>query len=432
VRDVKLDPRDPRVVYVTAFNNAVHRSAPSLENGEPRSSRCSRSSAAHCSAISRCSTWRCRTGGCGSYAYNAPRRVAPQALYRLDNADVRRRRWLTGSGQPGEHVGVAEDVVETISATRARSAAGCAVAVLLRSRRRHATGQPDTVIIGGVASLYGDATIRSTDGGETFHRSATIARDPRNSSHVDRARSRSIRRTRASPSSDSDGGRGRTTAILEHSAAAAISCSTTRRRRAAPCCARCRRASTSSIKGLQTLQFYNIALDPAAPLTRNDRRAQDNSTIWLDGLGHRQRPVWKACFPAAMDIASGFHPTRSNVTFASFQSNRFFTNFRNGDVFAVGAHRRSDPSPPRAGDDHELDRPPVPGVRSGQPRTRSSPAFSTSGGRRTTAARRRSSKRAAISVAVAADRVGDWVPLGVAFPFPAGSTAGLASRFPAT
>jgi hypothetical protein len=30
--------------------------------------------------------------------------------------------------------------------------------------------------------------------------------------------------------------------------------------------------------------------------------------------------------------ASGFHPTRSEVLFASFQSNNFFTNFRNGDL----------------------------------------------------------------------------------------------------
>ena len=34
VRHVKLDPRNPTIVYATAFNNAIHRSAPSLESGD--------------------------------------------------------------------------------------------------------------------------------------------------------------------------------------------------------------------------------------------------------------------------------------------------------------------------------------------------------------------------------------------------------------
>ena len=34
VRPVKLDPTNPQIVYATAFNNAIHRSAPSLEGGD--------------------------------------------------------------------------------------------------------------------------------------------------------------------------------------------------------------------------------------------------------------------------------------------------------------------------------------------------------------------------------------------------------------
>src|SRR5262249_44376480 len=79
---------------------------------------------------------------------------------------------------------------------------------------------------------------------------------------------------------------------------------------------------------LQTLQFYNVSIDPKAPLKRLIGGLQDNSTIWQDGLGDPS--TWKTLFGFGDGTsASGFHPTRSDVTFASFQSNRFFTNFRN-------------------------------------------------------------------------------------------------------
>jgi hypothetical protein len=84
-------------------------------------------------------------------------------------------------------------------------------------------------------------------------------------------------------------------------------------------------------KGLQTLQFYNIALDPRDPLRRMMGGLQDNSTIWLDGTQNTR--TWQSLFPFGDGTsASGFHPSRSEVLFASFQSNRFFTNFRNGQA----------------------------------------------------------------------------------------------------
>jgi hypothetical protein len=58
---------------------------------------------------------------------------------------------------------------------------------------------------------------------------------------------------------------------------------------------------------------------------------QDNSTVWIDGTGPAR--VWKTLFPFGDGTsACGFHPARSDVLFASFQSNRFFTNFRNGQA----------------------------------------------------------------------------------------------------
>ena len=56
---------------------------------------------------------------------------------------------------------------------------------------------------------------------------------------------------------------------------------------------------------------------------------QDNNTIWLDGTENTR--TWRSLFPFGDGTsASGFHPSRPEVLFASFQSNRFFTNFRNG------------------------------------------------------------------------------------------------------
>src|SRR5213078_2515835 len=61
-------------------------------------------------------------------------------------------------------------------------------------------------------------------------------------------------------------------------------------------------------KGLQTLQFYNVQVDPADPLRRQIGGLQDNSTVWQDGSG--SRTTWKTLFPGGDGTsASGFHPT---------------------------------------------------------------------------------------------------------------------------
>ena len=69
-------------------------------------------------------------------------------------------------------------------------------------------------------------------------------------------------------------------------------------------------------KGLHTLQFYNVSLDPHAPLERLIGGLQDNSTIWRQGSTGN---VWTMLFPFGDGTsASGFHPSRPGVVFASF------------------------------------------------------------------------------------------------------------------
>ena len=74
VRHVKLDPRNPRIVYATAWNNAIHRSAPSLEGRRRLVQAGLRDRrAAGGSRISRCSTSRCSDGHTRIYVYNGTR-----------------------------------------------------------------------------------------------------------------------------------------------------------------------------------------------------------------------------------------------------------------------------------------------------------------------------------------------------------------------
>jgi hypothetical protein len=188
--------------------------------------------------------------------------------------------------------------------------------------------QPDTVLVGGVADPnVGEPTIRSTNAGASFFGFGNDAQNPRGLSHVD------VRAIVFHPQlSDiafvgSDGGVVRNDGSFTDNSGICAGSGITQ------CPTMLASVPTELYflnRGLQTLQFYNVALDPQAPLTRLIGGLQDNSTIWQDGTGDPL--VWEALFPFGDGTsASGFHPTRSEVLFASFQSNNFFTNFRNGD-----------------------------------------------------------------------------------------------------
>jgi hypothetical protein len=182
-------------------------------------------------------------------------------------------------------------------------------------------------------------------------------------------------------------------------------------------------------KGLQTLQFYNVAIDPAAPLTRLIGGLQDNSTVWQDGTG--SPGVWKTLFPFGDGTsASGFHPTRSDVLFASFQSNRYFTNFRNGDLsFWVRTDDRIRTSGERESITQSTGRQFITFDRA-RPDTQFT-AFQhvwrtgNNGGDQAFL-----EANCRFPGGTASLICGDWLPLGVAFPFPAGSNPDSPSRKP--
>lgn len=331
VRHVKLDPRNPAIVYATAFNNAIHRSAPSLEGGDATFKPVFGIVGLQQYQDLAMFDLTVKDGRTRMYVYNGTESTATQGLYRLDNADVAATSLATGTGSNVTNTSAwvslsSSSTSQVGSISRAICSAQCFYDLVVAVP----DGQPDTVIVGGVATpTYGEPTIRSVDAGVRFSGFGRDAQNPRVSSHVD------VRAVVFHPEDPdiafvgSDGG-----VVRNDGSYVDISSRCSQLFGTAPQCpvvlARVPQRLYFLNRGLQTMQFYNIAIDPQDPLRRLIGGLQDNGTIWQDGSGDPR--VWKPLFAFGDGTsASGFHPSRSAVLFASFQSDRFFTNFRNGD-----------------------------------------------------------------------------------------------------
>jgi hypothetical protein len=430
VRWVKLDPRDPRIVYATAWNNAIHRSAPPLENGDAAFKPVFAIEGRQGFQDLAMFDLTQRQGHTRVYAYNGTAATATQGLYRLDNADVPASRLVSGAGASLSNTSewirlTSSDTSQEGSTSRAICSSQCFYDLVVAV----APGRPDTVLLGGVATpVFGESTIRSTNAGASFSAFASDAQTPRNSAHVD------VRAIVFHPRNPdiafvgSDGGVVRSDGTFTN-----ISGRCQSEFNNPPQCSTVLAAVPTRLyflnRGLQTLQFYNIALDPRAPLQRMLGGLQDNGTIWQDGSG--TPGIWKSVFPFGDGTsASGFHPSRAGVLFASFQSNRYFVNFANGDP--TRWLRIDDPI--RAANERAT----ITASTGRQflafdevnPDTQFT-AFQhvwrtkNNGGN---AAFLEASCRFSGGSANAA--CGDWIPLGVPYPFPAGSNADSPSRRP--
>jgi len=366
------------------------------------------------------------------YAYNGTETVATQALYRLDNADVRSSTLVTTANgaltNTSSWIKLSSDDASNPGLTSRRiCGAQCFYDLVVAVP----ANQPDIVVVGGVATpTFSEATIRSVDAGASFSGFGNDAQNPRNTSHVD------VRAVVFHPRDPdiawvgSDGGvvrnDGEFTSISSRCGSLFGN--------AAQCQTMLSRVPTRLFflnKGLQTMQFYNVSVDPQAPLRRMIGGLQDNGTIWMDGSTSDR--VWKPLFPSGDGTsASGFHPTRAAVVFASVQSNRFFANFRNGDlVFWV---RTDDP---------------ITAARERESITQSTgrqfltfdvvrPDTQFTGFQHVWRTQNNGGPQAALEAscrvfvgsATPGQNCGDWLPLGVPFPFQAGSTADSPSRLP--
>lgn len=327
VRHAKLDPRNAKIVYASAWNNGIYRSAPSLEAGD--------ASFKQVYAIVSLQQFQdlamfdltVKDGRTRIYAYNGTQATAPQGLYRLDNAEVPASALVSGASNTSAWVGLSSsNTSQPGSTSRSICSSQCFYDLVVAVPE----GQPDTVVLGGVQlPTFGEATIRSTNAGVSFSAHGRDAQNPRVSSHVD------VRSVVFHPEDPdiafvgSDGGVMRTDGLFVDISSRCPSLFPT-----APQCATVLSRAPNRLifmnRGLQTMQFYNVSIDPKDPLKRLIGGLQDNGTIWQDGIGEAR--VWKPFFAFGDGTsASGFHPTRSEVGFASFQSNRYFTNFRNAD-----------------------------------------------------------------------------------------------------
>ena len=213
------------------------------------------------------------------YAYNGTADQSTQNLYRLDNADVPAASLVSGSGASVQNASAWINV--TAGGLSSPSAVGqgiCGSQCFYDLVVAVPQGEPDTVVIGGQFNVIGESTMRSTDAGQTWRTiSARCAqpREPRGRPRRGvRARRlerdcRRIRRRRRAHDGRFTGG--------------SVNCGTGQL--ADLCRATYGQVPESLVfmnKGLQTLQFYNVALDPHAPLTRLIGGLQDNSTIWHD------------------------------------------------------------------------------------------------------------------------------------------------------
>jgi hypothetical protein len=429
VRLVKLDPKDPHVVYATAFNNAIHRSAPSLEGGDasfkpvfaiPGLERFQDLAMFDLTVIDRHTR---------IYAYSGTLEIGTQGLYRLDDADVPASRLVRGTGADAVNsdawlpLSTPFDSGSIGSTSQAICGSQCFYDLVVATPE----GQPDTVVIGGVfAPLFGESTLRSTNAGVSFSGFSADAQNPTNRGHVD---VRAVVFHPKDPSiafTGSDGGVIRNDGTFTNLGSRCSPSSVAQ-------CAAVHSATPTRIyflnHGLQTLQFYNVSPDPRAPLQRLIGGLQDNGTIWIDGT--TEAGVWKNLFPFGDGTsASGFHPARSEVSFASFQSNRFFTNFGNGDI---ARWVRTD-DPIRLADERAT-------ITAATGRQFLSfdevnPDTQFTGFQHIWRTKDNGGSQAFLesncrfqggSVTAVC---GDWVPLGVAFPFQAASLADSASRKP--
>jgi hypothetical protein len=431
VRLVKLDPKDPHIVYATAFNNAIHRSAPALEGGD--------ASFKPIYAIEGPGRFQdlamfdltVSDRHTRIYAYNGTLATTTQGLYRLDNADVPALKLVTGSGAGVANTSAwikltSTDTAQAGSTSRSLCSSQCFYDLVVAVP----DGQPDTVLVGGVATpTFGEATLRSTDAGASFSAFSSDAQNPRNTAHVD------VRAIAFHPKDSnivfvgSDGG-----VVRSDGTFTSITGRCQQLFNNAPQCSTILSSVPTRLyflnRGLQTLQFYNISVDPQAPLQRMMGGLQDNGTIWLDGTG--APGVWKSVFPAGDGTsASGFHPSRSGVLFASFQSNRYFANFANGDL--ARWVRIDDPI--RAANERAT----ITASTGRQFLTfdEVNPDTQFTGFQHLWRTKDNGGSQAALEASCkffsggsAAATCGDWIPLGVAFPFAVNSTPDSASRKP--
>ncbi|HWS70143.1 MAG TPA: hypothetical protein VN325_45860 [Steroidobacteraceae bacterium] len=340
VKDIQFDPLDSGTLYVTAFNNAIHRSSPKLDGDasfrpvfaligyDPQTT-----------ALAEFAL-TVKNGHTRIYAGNGVFDTTQQGLFRLDNANVPAAALVNPSVLPLTNSAAWQALTSSdISQPGATSLAYCGGQCGYDQVLTVPKGSPDTLVIAAQLGFWtAGGTLRSLDAGVSFQDISYDVHSPPDSAHVD------VHAVVFHPNNPnilfvaSDGGVSRTSGSFGNGSNL---CEDTQVLGYTPGSAGdiiCRGMMAhlpTTIhflnRGLQSLQLFNVSADPNDPLGGVMGGAQDNGTVLFDKAVDRDSQEWQVTFGLGDGTsASGFHPTNSNIVFASFQNQFFFTNFHRG------------------------------------------------------------------------------------------------------
>jgi len=336
VKDIQFDPLDSGTLYVTAFNNAIHRSSPRLDGNAAFRPVFALTGYDGLNALAEFAL-TVKNGHTRIYAGNGVNDMNQQGLFRLDNADVPAGMLVDPSVTPlGNSAAWQALTSSDLTQPGITSFAYCLSQCQYDQVLTVPNGRPDTLLVGAQLNFWtSGGTIRSTDAGVSFKDISYDLQSPSGAQHVD------VHAIAFHPGNPdivfvaSDGGVTRTSGTFGNgSNLCETAIGYTPGTPEDEIC----RGMMSNLptriaflnEGLQTIQFFNVAADPNTPFDRIMGGAQDNGTLLFDkSVNHGKQ--WSVGFGIGDGTsANGFHPANPEILFASFQSKFFFTNFHRG------------------------------------------------------------------------------------------------------
>jgi len=340
VKDIQFDPLDPGTVYVTAFNNAIHRSSPKLDGDAAFRPVFALTGYDGLTALAEFAL-TVKNGHTRIYAGNGVNDFNQQVLFRLDNANVPAATLVDPTVLPLTN-GAAWQALTSSDPSQpgVTSFAYCLVQCDYDQEPTVPKGFPDTLIVAGEVNFWtgGGGTIRSIDAGVSFTDFSYDLQSPPGAQHAD------VHAIAFHPNNPdivfvgSDGGVSRTSDTFGDGSnlcedpfvigypPGSVGDNVCRRMMS-----HLPTTVTFLNKGLQAIQFFNVAADPNNPFERIMAGAQDNGTLLFDKAVNHREKQWLVDFGIGDGTsANGFHPTNPDILFASFQNQFFFTNFHRG------------------------------------------------------------------------------------------------------
>src|SRR5258708_4691422 len=186
VKDIQFDPLDSSTLYVTAFNNAIHRSSPKLDGNAAFRPVFALIGYDGLTALAEFAL-TVKNGHTRIYAGNGVNDTNKQGLFRLDNADVPAATLVNPTvhpltNSPAWHTLTSNDPTQPGATSFAYCASQCDYDQVFVVPKGH----PDTLLVGAETNFWTfGGTIRSTDAGVSFKDISYDTQSPSGQQHVD-------------------------------------------------------------------------------------------------------------------------------------------------------------------------------------------------------------------------------------------------------